>query len=553
VVPHVNHDQVAVVTGGGTGIGFAVASALADGGYHVVILDSGVQLDGQRPDAGSAAQAARRLTARGGSAEGVACDVADTSLVRAAFADLAERRGRVDVLANVAGILRPGPFLEDTRETWDAVIGTHLGGHINTIDAALPGMLARGSGRIINFTSTAALLGSRRQPAYSTAKESIIGLSRRLASMLAPTGVSVNAVAPAAATRMSTGLRVAGAEEFTERRPDLYDRDAAHIGRFVRWLSGPEAAGISGKLFLASGNYVVEYEHLRLWKWSMIPLDGTGPAAAAQSQLAEYLRWVIGRPHPALIGPWPTRDFRLTAVERLWEGASIGPDLAAAAAADHDSPGAGAVLALGEGGERSASVLAQAGNVVRIEDWPGQDSVDSEMAAVGARGVRAAGSVVFAPDLAQAGGMLPDPGAACSAVADLLGRVRSAVELTAHHDDRGVVIVLPGWLPWLDERAGLARWLAWYAAVGLVRGGAATEAIYGVRVNGLVLGPGHQRLAAATVGYLLSAESSWLNGYVLTVDERGVGLLSDENPRWQGYLTGEELALPKGLLASLSD
>lgn len=534
---------MAVVTGGGRGIGFAVASALADAGYHVVILDSGVQLDGQRPDAGPAAEAARRLALRGGSAEGVACNVADARLVQEAFADFAGRRGRVDVLVNVAGILRPGPFLEDTRETWDAVLGTHLSGHINAIGAVLPGMLARGSGRIINFTSTAALLGSRRQPAYSTAKEGIIGLSRRLASLLTSAGVSVNAVAPAAATRMSTGLRVTHAEGPTERRPELFDRDAAHVGRFVRWLSGPEAAGITGKLFLASGNYVVEYGHLRLRKWSMIPPDGIGPEpVVTQSQVAECLRWVIGRPHPTLIGPWPTRDFRLASVERLWEGASIGPDLSAVAPQDRDRQEARAVLAIG-GDERSAFLLAQAGDVVRIEDWTSPD----------AAAVRAAGAVVFAPDLAAAGGMLPDPGAARSAVADLLGRVRSAVGLTAHHDDRGVVLVLPGWLPWLDEDADLARWLAWYAAVGLVRGGAATEAIYGVRVNGLVLGPGHRRLAGATVRYLLSAESSWLNGYVLTVDERGVGLLSDEDPRWQGYAVGEELALPKGLLANLSD
>ena len=544
-VPHVNHDQVAVVTGGGRGIGFAIAGALADTGYHVVILDSGVQLDGQRPDAGPAAEAASRLAARGGSAEGIACDVADADLVQTAFAGLAERRGRVDVLVNVAGILRPGPFLEDTRSTWDAVLGTHLGGHINTIGAVLPGMLSRGSGRIINFTSTAALLGSRRQPAYSTVKEGIVGLSRRLASLLASAGVSVNAVAPAAATRMSTGLRVTHAEKLSERRPDLYDRDAAHVGRFVRWLSGPESAGVTGKLFLASGNYVIEYEHLRLRKWSMIPPDGTGPEPVVTgSQLAECLRWVIGRPHPTLIGPWPTRDFRLATVERLFEGASIGPDLTAAPAQDRDRREAAAVLAIGDD-ERSASVLGQAGDVVRAEDWPSR--------AGGVAAVPAAGAVVFAPDLAAAGGMLPDPGAARSAVADLLGHVQSAVELTAHHDDRGVVIVLPGWLPWLDEHADLARWLAWYAAVGLVRGAAATEAIYGVRVNGLVLGQGHQRLAGATVRYLLAAESSWLNGYVLTVDERGVGLLSDEEPRWQGYTTEEELALPKGLLANLSD
>jgi gluconate 5-dehydrogenase len=84
----------------------------------------------------------------------VACDVADADQVRAALADLEERLGRVDVLVNVAGILRPGPFLADTRQTWDAVVGTHLSGHINTIGAVLPGMLARGSGRIINLAST---------------------------------------------------------------------------------------------------------------------------------------------------------------------------------------------------------------------------------------------------------------------------------------------------------------------------------------------------------------------------------------------------------------
>lgn len=539
-----NHDQVAVVTGGGRGIGFAVAAALADAGYHVAILDSGVQLDGQDPDTGSAAEAARRLAARGCSVEGIACDVTDAGLVQATFADLVERRGRVDVLANVAGILRPGPFLEDTRETWDAVLGTHLGGHINTIGAVLPGMLARGSGRIINFTSTAALLGSRRQPAYSTAKEGIIGLSRRLASLLVSAGVAVNAVAPAAATRMSTGLRVSQAEELAERRPDLYDRNAAHVGRFVRWLCGPGAAGVTGKLFLASGNYVVEYEHLRLRKWSMISSEATGPEpVVTQAQVAECLRWVIGRPHPTLIGPWPTRDFRLATVERLWEGASIGPDLAAAGAHGHDHREVGAVLTIGDDG-RSASVIGQAGSFLRMEDWPPGD---------GDAGVRASGAVVFAPDIAPGGGILPDPGAARSAVADLLGRVRSAIGLTAHHAGHGVVIVLPGWLPWLDTRADLARWLAWYAAVGLVRGAAATEAIYGVRVNGLVLGSGHECLAAATVRYLLAAESTWLSGYVLTVGERGVGLLSDEDPRWQGFVTGGELVLPQGLLANLSD
>ena len=328
-----NDQQVAVVTGGARGIGFAVASELAERGYRVVILDNGVELDGRGADPGQAARAGRALAARGGSAEGVACDVADPALTRAVLADIAGRYGRVDVLANVAGILRPGPFLEDTPRTWAAVLSTHLGGHLNTISAVLPGMLARGSGRIINVTSTAGLLGSRRQPAYSTAKQAIVGLTRWLAPLLKPSGVWVNAVSPAAATRMSAGLASDHDEQLAARLPPLHDRDPAHVGRFAGWLAGPAAAGITGRIFLASGHYIVEYEHLRLRKWSMLPPPG-GAAG-----LAECLRWVIGRPHPAMIGPWPTRDFRLAAVEPQWEGTAIGPDLVAGARRAGRPPG----------------------------------------------------------------------------------------------------------------------------------------------------------------------------------------------------------------------
>ncbi|HEX3921983.1 MAG TPA: SDR family NAD(P)-dependent oxidoreductase [Streptosporangiaceae bacterium] len=539
-----NQAQVAVVTGGARGIGFAIASALAGGGYHVVIVDSGVQLDGGRAAPGPAQEAVRLLAGQGGSAQAVACDVADASQVRAAFAGLEERLGRVDVLVNVAGILRPGPFLTDTRQTWDAVVGTHLSGHINTIGAVLPGMLARGSGRIINFSSTAALLGSRRQPAYSTAKEAVVGLSRRLGSLLASSGVSVNVVSPGAATRMSAGLRAAGDEHLAQRMPELHDRDAAHVGRFVSWLCGSRAAGMTGKLFLTSGNYVIEYEHLRLWKWAMVAAGSSAPRPG-HAQLEEYLRWVIGRPHPTLIGPWPTRDFGLAAVERLREGTSIGPDLTRAPR----SPASGAALALGLPGERSGSLLEHLDDVVTAAGTAGQDPA-----------ARAPGAVVFAPDVpapmpAPAAGAvaLPDPGAARTAVTDLLGLVRSAIEATAHHDDRGVVVVFPGGLPWLDQEASLARWVAWYAAVGLVRGGAATEGLYGVRVNGLVPGPGHARLAGPLARYLLSPASAWLNGYVLTADERGIGLLSDENPRWQAFASGDGWGLPDALLANLSD
>ena len=142
---------------------------------------------------------------------------------------------------------------------------------------------------------------------------------------------------------------------------------------------------------------------------------------------------------------------------------------------------------------------------------------------------------------------LPDPAAVCAEAAHLLGLVRSALAATAHHDGRSAVLVLPGGLPWTGPAAGLARWLAWYAATGLVRGAAATEALYGVRVNGLVVEPGGERLAGLLAGYLLSPDGAWLNGFVLTADDRGVGVLSDESPRWQAFATSDELALPADL------
>ena len=118
---------------------------------------------------------------------------------------------------------------------------------------------------------------------------------------------------------------------------------------------------------------------------------------------------------------------------------------------------------------------------------------------------------MFAPDgpgADTAGGdsalPLPDPAAVCAQAADLLGLVRSALAAIAHHDGRSAVLVLPGGLPWTGPGAGPARWLAWYAATGLVRGAAATEAMYGVRVNGLVVEPGGERLAGLLAGYLLS-------------------------------------------------
>jgi NAD(P)-dependent dehydrogenase (short-subunit alcohol dehydrogenase family) len=500
---------VAVVTGGARGIGRAIAASLAAEGYHVVILDNGTELDGTAPMAWPAAAAAREIIAAGGSAEAAACDAGDAGAVSQAIAGAVSRHGPVGVLANVAGILRPGPFLRDTDQTWAAVLSAHLGGHLAAIAAVLPGMASRGHGHIINVTSTAALLGSRRQPAYSTAKQAIVGLTRALAPLLQPAGIAVNAISPAAESRMSAGAPPAPDPVRDQLSAELSDRGPGHVGEFARWLTGPAAAGISGRVFLVSGHYVVEYEHLRPLKWSAVP------PGASRELVAERVRWVLGRPHPAVIGPWPTRDFGLTEMDRLWEGTGASSDLREAALADRQ---------------------AAAGTIPP--------------------GAPPAGTVVTVPACSHGPAAppgIPQAAETCAAVAQLIGRVQSALALASRDGSHSVVVLLP---PWPGEKASgqasdLACTLLWYAAIGLIRGSAATEAVYGVRVNGLVAEPGQERLADAVTGYLLGGDSGWLNGYVLTADSLGVGVLSDERPRWQGYFTGPGFPLPPAVRREL--
>ena len=538
--------RVAIVTGGARGIGLAVASALAADGYHVVILDKGVELDGTGASGLPAEAAVAEIAARGGSVEAAACDVGDVEAVGKTIADVEARHGRIDVLANVAGILRPGPFLADTADTWTAVLSVHLGGHLAAIGAVLPGMLARREGRILNFTSTAALLGSRRQPAYSTAKQAVVGLTLVLAKLLAPAGIAMNAISPAAESRMSAGLRPAPDPSRDERSAELSDREPGHVGQFACWLAGPQAAGVTGRIFLVSGHYVIEYEHMRPWKWSSLP------AGASQAQVAEHLRWVLGRPHPITIGPWPTRDFQLADIDRLWEGTAIGPDLAATAATDQSA-------ATGEPAEASGFAVFGAADTASAARLLGKLTGVRPVADFTAGQDRpAAGAIVFGPGCAQhAGGpratlsdvALPAPEETCATVASMLSWVQSGLALTKRHDDRAIAVVLP---PWPGEQCDdLACALTWYAAVGLIRGSAATEGIYGVRVNGLTVEPGYEDLGGAVTQYLLSSAGGWLNGHVLTADSMGIGLLADERPRWQSYSAGGQLRLPPAVRQAL--
>jgi NAD(P)-dependent dehydrogenase (short-subunit alcohol dehydrogenase family) len=192
--------RVAAVTGGGGGIGGAIAEELGRRGWFVLTIDPLVTLEGTDQLPEPEETTAGRIVAAGGSARASSASVSDAEAVRGVLQELAEERGGVDAVVNVAGITRKSGFAEGTEEDWLALLKVHLGGYLNVLGAALPLMAAAGHGRILGVTSGS---GWRAADAggYSCAKRAVASLTWQLGRH-APPGVSVNAISPIAATRM---------------------------------------------------------------------------------------------------------------------------------------------------------------------------------------------------------------------------------------------------------------------------------------------------------------------------------------------------------------
>ena len=194
--------RVAVVTGGGAGIGAAIAEELGRAGLFVVTLDPLVTIDGAEALESTDDTTAARIVAAGGSARASSMSVTDRDGVRQLFDDLAGERGGVDVVVNSAGISRPTSFTRGTEEDWRSILAVHLDGYRNVLEAALPHMAEAGHGRIVGVTS-----GSGWRPAdtgaYGCAKRAVASLTWQLGAA-APAGVVLNAVSPIAMTRMVT-------------------------------------------------------------------------------------------------------------------------------------------------------------------------------------------------------------------------------------------------------------------------------------------------------------------------------------------------------------
>ena len=179
--------RIALVTGAATGIGRAIAVAMAQAGATVVVNHLGREA--------LAAAAVADIAAAGGDAWALEADVSRSEAVQGMIRAVLARHGRIDVLVNNAGIVLDKPFLETTEAEWDRVIATDLKSVFLCAQAALPAMLAQGSGCIINIASELGYLGRANFTAYTAAKAGVITLTRALAREFAPR-VRINAIAP---------------------------------------------------------------------------------------------------------------------------------------------------------------------------------------------------------------------------------------------------------------------------------------------------------------------------------------------------------------------
>ncbi len=258
--------QVAVVTGGGGGIGAAIAEELGRGGWNVVTMDPLVTLDGAERLHEPEETTAGRIVAAGGSARASSVSVTDGAAVRDLFQELADEFGGLDAVVNVAGITRHTGFAEGTEEEWLAVLGVHLGGYLNVLGAALPLMASAGHGGILGVTSGSGWRAADAG-AYSCAKRAIAALTWELGRQ-APPGVTINAMSPIAATRMVAAAlerarregRTGGGGGFSlESVPRPED-----LGPFGAYLVDDRFRWCSGRVLFAGGSEVAVVEEPRM-------------------------------------------------------------------------------------------------------------------------------------------------------------------------------------------------------------------------------------------------------------------------------------------------
>ncbi|WP_416899541.1 MAG: SDR family NAD(P)-dependent oxidoreductase [Minwuia sp.] len=260
----------AIVTGGARGIGLAISKALAEAGAKVLIADHGGEINGDGADPTVAEKAAAGI---GNGAVAFIGSVASPSAAKTMVDRAVSELGGLDIVVNNAAILRDAFIFKGDPADWEAVIRTNLSAAYYLLNAASPVLrdnakAKRGGGesydwgRIVNIVSTAGLYGNFGQSPYASAKAGLVGLTRVVAMDLARSGITANALAPFARTRVTDIIPPANDAQasYKERAMKL---DPAHVATAVAWLCSPAAQDVSGQLFGVRGREVFLFSQPR--------------------------------------------------------------------------------------------------------------------------------------------------------------------------------------------------------------------------------------------------------------------------------------------------
>lgn len=278
--------RVAVVTGSGRGIGRELARCMAREGARLVVNDVGVSLDGRGTDEDPAHGVCEEIRALGGEAVPSYDSVTDFDAAGRIVQTAVDTFGRLDILVNNAGIVRDRSLLKMSEDDFDAVVTVHMKGTFSCTRHAAPVMRDQGYGRIVNITSSAGLRGNFGQTNYGAAKAALMGMTFIWALELGRYGITVNAVAPAGATRMTASLFE---RTGTEPPPEA---DPALNAPIVAFLASEHASHVNGQILGRADYAYTIFQHPKpvasMWRdggW-----DVAGVVAAFDKALGQHLQ-----------------------------------------------------------------------------------------------------------------------------------------------------------------------------------------------------------------------------------------------------------------------